>query len=146
MCDSVTVPCLPEDNPTILLSTIRSTSKYPMKPSPTAVLLLLTNLRLLDYDNDSEGSYPITPDIFTSLKNKGKAFEHIVYHLLNTLDSEECATVRKSCPYMPIHKKANCLNNTRDWKAVGPYTSLPNLGNCGMLFSNGLPISKKVVR
>lgn len=77
-----------------------------MKPSPTAVLLLLTNLRLLDYDNISEESFPITADIFTSLKNKGKAFEHIVYHLLNTLDPEECAIVRNFNPsYLPMHRK-----------------------------------------
>lgn len=77
-----------------------------MKPSPTAVLLLLTNLRLLDYDNISEESFPITPDIFTSLKNKGKAFEYIVYHLLNTLDPEECAIVRNFSPfYMLMYRK-----------------------------------------
>lgn len=91
-----------------------------MKPSPTAVLLLLTNLRLLDYDNDSEGSYPITPDIFTSLKNKGKAFEHIVYHLLKTLDPEECAIVRKFCPYMPMHRNANYLNNKKRLEGCWP--------------------------
>jgi hypothetical protein len=61
-----------------------------MKPSPT-VSLLLTNLRLLDYDF---GAFPITPDVFTSLTNKGKAFEYIIYHLFNVFDPEECALVR----------------------------------------------------
>ncbi|KAL7275227.1 hypothetical protein RUND412_001842 [Rhizina undulata] len=61
-----------------------------MKSSPT-VGLLLTNLRLLDYDNTSDESFPITEEIFTSLKNKGKAFEQIAYHLFSTFDPEECA-------------------------------------------------------
>ena len=63
-----------------------------MKSSP-AVSLLLTNLRLLDYDGSSESSFPVTPDVFTSLKNKGKAFEHIAYHLFSSFDPEECAIV-----------------------------------------------------
>lgn len=61
-----------------------------MKPS-SAVSLLLTNLRLLDYDFRA---FPITPDVFTSLTNKGKAFEHIIYHLFSVFDPEECALVR----------------------------------------------------
>lgn len=82
-----------------------------MKPSPTAVSLLLTNLRLLDYDS-SEEFFPITPDVFTSLKNKGKAFEHIVYHLLYTLDPEECDIVRNSPSRKQIIKAgANRTNN-----------------------------------
>lgn len=119
-----------------------------MKPSPTAVLLLLTNLRLLDYNNDSEEFFPITPDVFTSLKNKGKAFEHIVYHLLHTLDPEECDIVRNSPSRKRITKVgANCTNNIiRDWKDVGPYMSPLNRGNCGTSSSNGSPTSKKVVK
>jgi hypothetical protein len=70
-----------------------------MKSSPT-VSLLLTNLRLLDYDGSSENSFPIAPDVFTSLKNKGKAFEHIVYHLFSSFDPEECAIVCL-CPALP---------------------------------------------
>jgi hypothetical protein len=63
-----------------------------MKSSP-AVSLLLTNLRLLDYDFDSSTSFSITPDVFTSLTNKGKAFEHIIHHLFRTFDPDECALV-----------------------------------------------------
>lgn len=69
-----------------------------MKSPPTAVSLLLTNLQLLDYDNDPEQSFPINSDVFTSLKNKGKAFEHIAYHLFHILDPEECALV---CGFHP---------------------------------------------
>ena len=86
---------------------------HAMKPSP-AVSLLLTNLRLLDYygangdgsdshshshsdprsDSKSDsGVFPITPAVFTSLTNKGKAFEHIIYHLFHTFDPDECALV-----------------------------------------------------
>jgi hypothetical protein len=66
-----------------------------MKQSP-AVSLLLTNLRLLNYGFDAENSFPITVDVFTSLTNKGKAFEHIIYHLFRTFDPEECELV---CAY-----------------------------------------------
>jgi len=68
-----------------------------MKPSPT-VSLLLVNLRLLDYDF---GAFSITPDVFTSLTNKGKAFEYIIYHLFNVFDPEECALVRSPPPPLP---------------------------------------------
>jgi hypothetical protein len=68
-----------------------------MQPNPT-VSRLLTNLRLLDYDFDA---FPINPDVFTSLTNKGKAFEHIIYHLFNTFDPEECAQVCQSRHLLP---------------------------------------------
>ncbi|PWW74011.1 hypothetical protein C7212DRAFT_299466 [Tuber magnatum] len=74
-----------------------------MKSSP-AVSLLLTNLRLLDYDGEAEDSFPVTPDVFTSLKNKGKAFEHIVYHLFSSFDPEECAIRLEGC--WPIYEPA----------------------------------------
>ncbi|CAZ82828.1 unnamed protein product [Tuber melanosporum] len=74
-----------------------------MKSSPT-VSLLLTNLRLLDYDGEAEDSFPVTPDVFTSLKNKGKAFEHIVYHLFSSFDPEECAIRLEGC--WPIYEPA----------------------------------------
>ncbi|KAA8893814.1 HAUS augmin-like complex subunit 6 N-terminus-domain-containing protein [Sphaerosporella brunnea] len=71
-----------------------------MKSSP-AVSLLLTNLRLLDYDFDA---FPINPDVFTSLTNKGKAFEHIIYHLYNTFDPEDCAQKLQGC--WPVYEPA----------------------------------------
>lgn len=71
-----------------------------MKSSP-AVSLLLTNLRLLDYDGEAEDSFLVTPDVFTSLKNKGKAFEHIIYHLFSSFDPEECAIVRCLSAFFP---------------------------------------------
>ncbi|KAG0636403.1 HAUS augmin-like complex subunit 6 N-terminus-domain-containing protein [Tuber brumale] len=74
-----------------------------MKSSPT-VSLLLTNLRLLDYDGEAEDSFLVTPDVFTSLKNKGKAFEHIVYHLFSSFDPEECAIRLEGC--WPIYEPA----------------------------------------
>ena len=55
----------------------------------------MTNLRLLDYDFDS---FEITADVFTSLNNKGKAFEHIIYHLFRTFDPEECELVSANAP------------------------------------------------
>lgn len=67
-----------------------------MKQSP-AVSLLLTNLRLLNYGFDAENSFPITVDVFTSLTNKGKAFEHIIYHLFRTFDPEECELKLQGC-------------------------------------------------
>lgn len=116
-----------------------------MKSSPTAVSLLLTNLRLLNYDNDSEESFPITPDVFTSLKNKGKAFEHIVYHLLRILNPEECALVcgfRSHC--FCGKKKANSRkNNTRDWMDAGQYTNRSSRVNCATSFSNGWLTSRR---
>ncbi|KAF8253134.1 hypothetical protein K440DRAFT_627349 [Wilcoxina mikolae CBS 423.85] len=74
-----------------------------MKPSP-AVSLLLTNLRLLDYDFDSSTSFSITPDVFTSLTNKGKAFEHIIHHLFRTFDPDECALKLQGC--WPVYEPA----------------------------------------
>ncbi|CUS09529.1 unnamed protein product [Tuber aestivum] len=74
-----------------------------MKSSP-AVSLLLTNLRLLDYDGEAEDSFPVSPDVFTSLKNKGKAFEHIVYHLFSSFDPEECTIRLEGC--WPIYEPA----------------------------------------
>lgn len=62
-----------------------------MKASP-AVSLLLTNLQLLDYYS-SEDAFPISIETFTSLKNKGKAFEHIVHHLFHAHQPVEAAAV-----------------------------------------------------
>jgi len=74
-----------------------------MKSSP-AVSLLLTNLRLLDYDGEAEDSFLVTPDVFTSLKNKGKAFEHIIYHLFSSFDPEECAIVCCLSAFFPHNR------------------------------------------
>ncbi|KAI5776361.1 HAUS augmin-like complex subunit 6 N-terminus-domain-containing protein [Geopyxis carbonaria] len=74
-----------------------------MKPS-AAVSLLLTNLRLLDYDSDSPDSFPITPDVFTSLTNKGKAFEHIIHHLFRSFDPDECELRLQGC--WPVYEPA----------------------------------------
>ena len=65
-----------------------------MKASP-AVSLLLTNLQLLDY-YASDDAFPISTETFTSLKNKGKAFEHIVHHLFQVYQPVEAAAVRIS--------------------------------------------------
>lgn len=65
-----------------------------MKVSP-AVSLLLTNLQLLDY-YASDDAFPISTESFTSLKNKGKAFEHIVHHLFQVYQPVEAAAVRIS--------------------------------------------------
>lgn len=70
-----------------------------MKASP-AVDLLLTSLRLLDYPTDPS-SFALTPDVFTSLTNKGRAFEHIIHHLLYTYDPTESELVRT--PPHPSH-------------------------------------------
>lgn len=62
-----------------------------MKGLPTSVSLLLTNLRLLDFDFDA---FPVTDDAFgQSSANKSKTFEHIIYHLYHTFDPEECELV-----------------------------------------------------
>ncbi|RPB26029.1 hypothetical protein L211DRAFT_71691 [Terfezia boudieri ATCC MYA-4762] len=76
-----------------------------MKASP-AVSLLLTNLQLLDYYS-SDGAFPISIETFTSLKNKGKAFEHIVHHLFHVYQPTEAATRFQACwpIYEPIQSK-----------------------------------------
>lgn len=57
----------------------------------SSVQLLLTNLRLLDFDFTT---CPITPDAFhQNSSNKAKTFEHIAHHLYRTFDPEECDQV-----------------------------------------------------
>jgi hypothetical protein len=109
-----------------------------MKSSPT-VNLLLTNLRLLDYDNRSPESFPITADVFTSLANKGRAFEHIIHHLLQCYDPEECEIVSRSLMqlFLPLAAATAADSRRRDLKVVGRYTNPCKLVVCGMLCSIG---------
>ncbi|KAF8477179.1 HAUS augmin-like complex subunit 6 N-terminus-domain-containing protein [Kalaharituber pfeilii] len=76
-----------------------------MKSSP-AVSLLLTNLQLLDYYSSDE-AFPISVETFTSLKNKGKAFEHIVHHLFHVFQPAEAATRFHACwpIYEPVQSR-----------------------------------------
>jgi len=98
-----------------------------MKASP-AVSLLLTNLQLLDYYS-SDGVFPISIETFTSLKNKGKAFEHIIHHLFHVYQPTEAAAVRNS-PIKLLHRIPLILQYIRrDFKHVGPSTNRYNLRN-----------------
>lgn len=80
-----TFECSDKHHPTTTTTITTAT----MKPSPS-VALLLTNLRLLDYDFNA---FSITPDVFTSLSARGKAFEHIIHHLFYAFDPADCELV-----------------------------------------------------
>ena len=110
-----------------------------MKPSP-AVSLLLTNLRLLDYDF---ATFSITPDVFTDLTNKGKAFEHIIYHLFNIFDPEECALVGPPSSHV-LPAPSSLMRGSRNYKAAGQSTSPRNPASCGTWCSNGWTTSRRV--
>jgi len=66
-----------------------------MKASPAATLLL-SNLRLLDLPELPDVS--INTETFSLGRNKAKAFEHIVHHLLYLYSPEECDNVYGAIP------------------------------------------------
>jgi len=110
-----------------------------MKASP-AVSLLLTNLQLLDYYS-SDGAFPISIETFTSLKNKGKAFEHIIHHLFHIYQPTEAAAV--SNPPIKLHRILLILQYIRrDFKHAGPSTNRYNLRNYEIQLSNGFQTSR----
>ncbi|KAI5783846.1 HAUS augmin-like complex subunit 6 N-terminus-domain-containing protein [Peziza echinospora] len=105
-----------------------------MKSSP-AVSLLLTNLQLLDYYS-SEDAFPISVETFTSLKNKGKAFEHIVHHLFQVYQPNEAATRFQGC--WPIYEPVQ----SRELRNV-VFKWLTDLKRSGLLQTGGNVIIRR---
>ncbi|GAO47378.1 hypothetical protein SAICODRAFT_8923 [Saitoella complicata NRRL Y-17804] len=92
--------------------------------------LILDNLRLLGVLDKAQKEHEldIAPETFTSVKNKGKAMEVIVYHLFKELSLGECRKRFDQCwpIYQPIQSKEfrnvafKWLSDLKQSGALGP--------------------------